>query len=428
MSSSLARSLVRNPPSAAPEPARALSTTDPAAYGFDRMSATTDCQVLFDLFPSSRGRVALGRVKFGKQAPRIAILRELAEMARAPVARTLEAASAQGHPRLLKTWGVVHEGERAFVASEYVPAFCLAELLSVGRARQRGVSQAAAVRIAIQSLQLIEIARAALPGVPCRYLYADCLWVADFGEVLLAEPGLASALAGAGEELSAAEAEAQDVMSVAMALFQLSTGRLLTGDIAAAVKRELSVPLARVVEAALLGSELLSTAEGLKSALAGLPAVLVGDDPSVTAALGQLAGDLMHERKAKLVMLTRSSSHAEDDGPTRVYSGDDTNEPEVEEATVPLKPDRIGLPGRRVVRAPPAIAERALLPRARPTAPALAPESIFTRLKGALPRSLVRVERVLLYLLGVLIALVLVLSIARPERWSTAFEHVRALR
>lgn len=408
------------------EQSHRLSTPDAAAYRADRMGATTDCQVLFDLFPSSRGRVALGRVKFSKQAPRIAILREVADVARDPVARALETASARAHPRLLKTWGIVHEQERAFVASEYVPAFCLAELLSVGRARQRGISQAAAVRIAIQSLQLIEIARGALPGATSRFLYADFLWVADYGEVLLAEPGLASALAGGGAEAqSAADAETQDVMSVAMALFQLSTGRLLTGDIGAAVKRELSVPLARLVEAALLGSESLSTAAGLKAALEGLPSVLVGDDPSVTDALGQLAGDLIHERKAKLLVLTRSSNRTEEDGPTRVFSGDDEEAPEdADEATVPLKPQRLGVPGRRVVRPQPAVEPPPSLSRLLVASPPPAP----VPLDRPAPSSLARVERALLYVLGALIALVLVLSIVRPERWRAAFDQVRGVR
>jgi hypothetical protein len=214
-----------------------------------------------------------------------------------------------------------------------------------------------------------------------------------------------------------------------MTLFQLSTGRLLTGDIAAAVKRDLSVPLARVVEAALLGSEPLSTAVGLKAALGGLPSVLVGDDPAVTAALGQLAGDLIHERKAKLLVLTRSSNRTEEDGPTRVFFSDDPPESEdADESTVPLKPQRLGITGRRVVRPPPTIeaptAPLRLLFPTPPSPPAVAPAPLEKR---ALP-SLARVERALLYVLGALVALVVVLSVVRPERWRSALEHVRGLR
>ena len=93
---------------------------------------------------------------------------------------------------------------------------------------------------------------------------------------------------------------------------------------------------------------------------------------------------------------------------------------------MPLKLQRQGVPGRRIVRPQPAVEPPPSLSHllAASSPPARAP------LDEPAPSqpSLARVERALLYVLGALIALVLVLSIVRPERWRAAFDQVRGVR
>ncbi|HEY3256052.1 MAG TPA: hypothetical protein VGJ91_18965, partial [Polyangiaceae bacterium] len=266
-----------------------------------------ECQVLFELFASPRGRVSLGRLSTGKEAGRIVVLREIPERALQQVTPAFELAKALTHPSLLKLLGVVSDRTHSYLASEYVPGISLFELVARVRARQQGMELGAAVRVMIDALRAVVSARSLLSAAgaqPVRLLNSDCVWLVDYGETLLSEVGVSAALLGGPQKApeTARDVEARDLMTAAVELYQLASGRLMSGDLSRAAKLHLPAPLARVIEEAFTWepSTDLDGMSNMADALAGLPAKLVGSEALVASELQRLSGDLLAERRRKL--------------------------------------------------------------------------------------------------------------------------------
>ncbi|HKO46999.1 MAG TPA: hypothetical protein VJV79_04710 [Polyangiaceae bacterium] len=301
-----------------------------------------ECQVLFELFGSPRGKVSLGRLSTGKEAGRIVMLREIREGALPQVTPAFELAKGLTHPRLLKLLGVVSDRTHNYVASEYVPGLSLFELVARARARQQGLSVGAAVRVMIDALRAVVSARSLLAEAgaqPVRLLNSDCIWLVDYGETLLSEVGVSAALLGGASPVTpvqASEVEARDMMTAAVELYQLASGRLMTGDLSRAAKLHLPAPLAKVLEDVFTWSP-STDVDGLSQladALSGLPPVLVGSEQLVATELQRSSGDLLEERRRKLAAF-HSGAGADTEGATRVFVALPVEEEEAaEEATL----------------------------------------------------------------------------------------------
>src|SRR6478736_1378843 len=296
-----------------------------------------ECQVLFELFGSPRGKVSLGRLSSGSEAGRIVMLRQIPDSALQQVTPAFELARGLTHPRLLKLLGVVSDRTHRYVASEYVPGLSLFELVARARARQQGMEVGAAVRVMIEALRAIVSARALLTeagAAPVRLLNSDCVWLVDYGETLLSEVGVSAALLGGTQRApeTARDVEARDLMTAAVELYQLASGRLMTGDLSRAAKLHLPVPLSRVLEEAFTGQS-PNGADGvgaLADALAALPPVLVGREQEVVSELQRTSGDLLEERRRKLAAF-RSGSMVDIEGATRIFAARPIAEEEAEE-------------------------------------------------------------------------------------------------
>jgi len=300
-----------------------------------------ECQVLFELFGSPRGKVSLGRVSTGHEAGRVVTLREIRQGALAEVNPAFELAKGLTHPSVLKLLGVVSDRTHRFVASEYVPGLSLFELVARARARQQGIEVGAAVRVMIDALRAIVSTRLLLDEAgaePVRLLNSDCVWLVEYGETLLSEVGVSAALLGGPTQAkpdSANDVEARDLMTAAVELFQLASGRLMTGDLSRAAKLHLPAPLAKVLDA-VFTRDLSSGIDGvgaLAVALAELPPVLVGSEQLVASELQRLSGDLLDERRRKLAAF--HSGGADTEGATRIFVAVPPEEEEAaEEATL----------------------------------------------------------------------------------------------
>jgi hypothetical protein len=306
-------------------------------------ASSPECRTLFEMFSTPRGKVTLGRVELGADAGRIVMLRELTESASPEVPRAVEVTRSFVHPQLLKLVGVLADGARSHVASEYLPGISLFELTARARARQSAFEMGAAVRVIIDALRLAQrveplLREAGRPRV--RLLYPDCVWIAHYGETLLSEAGVAAYLAmgRARQEVEeGAEAIERDVMTATVELIHLATAQLMTGDLAQAVKR-LPPELAGVLRGYFL-SEGAPPGERVADLLAGLmdlPQSLVGTEQDVAAALRRFAPELLAERQSKLTELGGRESN-DIDSPTRVYGAAIPALLETEEVTIEVR-------------------------------------------------------------------------------------------
>jgi len=295
-----------------------------------------ECQVLFELFGSPRGKVSLGRLSSGNEAGRIVMLRQIPETALRQATPAFELAKGLTHPRVLKLLGVVSDRSHCYVASEYVPGVSLFELVARTRARQQGMAAGAAVRVMIDALRAIESARSLLAAAgaePVRLLNSDCVWLVDYGETLLSEVGVSSALLGGASPRtpdSASDVESRDVMTAAVELYQLASGHLMTGDLSRAARLHLPVALARVLEDAFTGQFAGEGVGALADALAALPPVLNGPEQLVVSELQRTSGELLDERRRKLAGC-RESAVADIEGATRIFVAPPAEEQESEE-------------------------------------------------------------------------------------------------
>jgi hypothetical protein len=308
-----------------------------------------ECQVLFELFGSPRGKVSLGRLSSGKETGRIVMLRQIPEAALRQVTPAFELAKGLTHPRVLKLLGVVSDRTHSYVASEYVPGVSLFELVARTRARQQGMEAGAAVRVMIDALRAVESARLLLTTAgaePVRLLNSDCVWLVDYGETLLSEVGVSSAmLGGAAPRMpdAASDVESRDVMTAAVELYQLASGHLMTGDLSRAARLHLPVALARVLEEAFTGQLAGDGVGALADALAELPPVLVGAEKLVSSELQRMSGDLLDERRRKLAAF-KSASLADIEGATRIFAARPAGEEEAEEEATLAVPYQRSVP------------------------------------------------------------------------------------
>ncbi|MES1185610.1 MAG: hypothetical protein ABUL60_17490 [Myxococcales bacterium] len=281
------------------------------------------CEVLFELLHGPHGTVHLGRMLRGIDTGRLVMLREIANVD-APVLAAVDLARSLAHPQLLKSLGVVHGATAHYLASEYVPGLSLLELEANVRKSHFPLRPGVAVRIVKDALRAAAVAQrllhdtAALSYVRC--LFADTVWIAEFGDVLLTDV-LVAPLLGKPADADPGKAAAKDLLAAAIHLFQLASGEPLSPSIATKLGAYVPELLAETLGRA-LGvdqSTPFASIEELVQALDQLPKELQANERDVSEEIQRRVGANLAQRRNKLGLLELGAAKQESDDVTRVF-------------------------------------------------------------------------------------------------------------
>jgi serine/threonine protein kinase len=267
------------------------------------------CEPIFELLAGPHGRLCVGHMLKGTDTGRVVMLRELAD-ASERISAAVDIARSIAHPRISKVLGIAHGAQQSYLTSEYTPGVSLHELGTAVRRQQTRLKAAAAARIIREALKAAAVAEQLLSkaaGVAyARTIFADTIWIAEYGDVLVTEVGLAPLLNETHAASSALDAQARDVVAAGMELFQLCTGQLMTMDVVAKL-RQLPPALAAVLGRALIEPASFAGPLGFCAALEGLPAPLQGTEQQVAEELRRVMRATLETRRHTLNAMRQSS-------------------------------------------------------------------------------------------------------------------------
>jgi hypothetical protein len=287
--------------------------------------------VVVDLFSGPMGVCRLGYVKSGADAGRTVLLREVSPQSLRFLGRRLRKASEIAHSNLVKLLGTVEVDGRVQIASEYVAGVSLLELRAATADKRERLEPAVATRIIARALDAAKNAHALCQAKGfelTRSIFSDTVWIAEFGETMLTDVGLADLL-GAGNGASAAPTQlvgsgpgSHDVYAAGSELYELLTGKPFHGGIPS-FDPTTPQAIAAIVSRALAFEERLRFASisEMTTAFAELPRELVAHEDLVAASIEHFMKAALKLRRAKLGMLERTLGTQDDDGEsTRCYS------------------------------------------------------------------------------------------------------------
>lgn len=290
-------------------------------------------EALIELFNGPEGACRLGHLLSGADAGRIATLRHVRSRDSAAVTAAVEAARSIAHPDLLKVLGCVEVCGELHVASEYIAGASLFELCEAARIRGIGVAPAVAVHIVERALRATATAQRLLSDAdraPERCIYMDTIWIAEFGDAFLTEPGIAVLLdpdaASPQSRPNRAGADPNpDVFAAAVLLFESIASRSFVRAAADIPEVWLPPALANVVARALCtdGGAGFDGPEAMADALAGLPEGSIASKHDVGNAMQRLLKPSLELRRAKLSMFELARADQEPDDATRSFNADD---------------------------------------------------------------------------------------------------------
>jgi hypothetical protein len=320
------------------------------------------CELLFELFTGKLGVVQLGRMLSGRDAGRLVALRSLAAAPASELTSAVEVSRRLAHPKLAKAVGIVRLGRTSYVASEYIPGVTLFELGRAIRGRDSAPKIAVAVRIILDALRAAQAAsqlltdQSTLPSLRC--LYPESIWIAEFGEVFLAEFLVAQRLAQAAELAERAarpssigsvveqDAASADIAVAAVELARLASGRAASGAPSATDLACLPDELSAILVKALRhgGGPGYASLPDFIAALSNLDPSLIATEQQVSRELRRLLGPTLDLRRQRLDLREQGSlslgSEEEDAtkcfhvaAPARVAPAPHTLSPEDEDAT-----------------------------------------------------------------------------------------------
>lgn len=289
------------------------------------------CELLFELYDGATGPVRLGRMLAGKNAGRLVMLRPV-DSERVLRARTLiDRVRHISHPKLLKVMGCYRIGEQDYLASEYIAGVSFVELrqrLKVESANECG----AIVRIMRDVLLATHSGRRLFEGIYGRRVercvFADTIWLAEFGEVFITELAVFEAMTsdaswsgvrGMGYLEGNASAEAADIRAAGELLFEWMSVRDKSAGLLG-VSTNVSKALADIVSRA-LGNDKDAPFESstvMAQALSHLPGLGASSD-ELRAFLKESLQGVLELRRQKLRILERSSAVAGDSEATQFH-------------------------------------------------------------------------------------------------------------
>lgn len=287
------------------------------------VASLAGCEVLFELFRGPHGVVHLGRMLRGIDSGRLVVLREVAQLDPSVLA-AVDLARSLAHPQLLKSLGVVHGAASPYLASEYMPGVSLLELEASVRKSRFPLRPGVAVRIIKDALRAAATTQRLLSDTAAlrytRCLFADTIWIAEFGDVLLTDVSVAPLL-GKAPETDPAKAAAKDLLAAAIHLFQLASGEALSaaaaGKLGSYVPERLAETLARA-----LGVDhdapFASIAEFVE-ALEQLPNELQANERDAIDEIQRRVGASLTQRRNKLGLLELGAAKQDSEEVTRVF-------------------------------------------------------------------------------------------------------------
>jgi hypothetical protein len=292
--------------------------------------ASRQCDVVVDLFSGPTGVCRLGYVKSGADAGRTVLLREVSPQSLRFLGRRLRKASEIAHSSLLKLLGTVEVDGRVQIASEYVAGVALFELRAAAVEKRERLEPAIATRVIARALDAAQSAHALcqVKGFELtRSIFSDTIWVAEFGDTMLTDVGIADLL-GAGKGASAVPTQlvgsgtgSHDVYAAGSELYELLTGKPFHGGIPS-FDAATPQPIATIVSRALAFDEKLrfGSISEMATAFKQLPHGLLAQEDRVTASVERLMEPALKSRRAKLAMLERTLGFQNEGEPTRSYS------------------------------------------------------------------------------------------------------------
>jgi len=287
------------------------------------------CELLFELFTGGHGRVHAGRMLKGTEAGRLVALREIS---RSPegLAPAIDVARSLAHPQIAKVLGLVHTDSGTYVASEYVPGVSLFELGAAVRKQGTQLKAATAVRIVRDALTSVATAQRLLQQTATvgytRSFFADAVWIAEYGEVLVAEVGIAQLLSDTRPSRTESEAIARDILTAGVELFQLLSGQLMTVDATAKLAEYFPAPLSALLDRALKTPESFDGPAGLAAAMSALPQTLLGSEQQVADEVRRIMRPTLETRRHTLSALQQSSVEVTDEESTQFFRASGTIE------------------------------------------------------------------------------------------------------
>src|SRR5690606_13130762 len=164
------------------------------------------CVPLQQLFDGPSGSVSVGRMSTGTEAGREVFMRRVKHLAADELESEVHAASMVTHPSLMKVLGLAAPSDTTndrgasdlYVISEFMVGASLLQIAAA--AKLPGCSLAGSVRLRIVHDALLaafearRILRQASRWLVRRTIFADTIWVTDFGAVLLSEVGVSQRL------------------------------------------------------------------------------------------------------------------------------------------------------------------------------------------------------------------------------------------
>jgi hypothetical protein len=302
-----------------------MTTSSPNASSQPNPSA--QCEALFKLFDGPTGWLRLGRLLKGHEAGRLVLLRD-ASAAHDEVAlsQAVDSARCIAHPNITKLLGIVWLDGAPQLASEYVDGVSLHELTRTFAGQPTPIEPRVAARIICDALSAVASAKELLRGAGAvsagRCLFADTIWIAEFGETLLMEAGVATLLnpesapfsgGPAIEQLASSTLAMNDVRAAGLELLSLLTNH---EPDAQAHQRLASAPpaLAAIVKRALSEDPALRYADPatMSRALAGLPSELIASEREVGVLIQESMRSVLKGRRQKLSLLERLSAVVSD--------------------------------------------------------------------------------------------------------------------
>jgi hypothetical protein len=281
------------------------------------------CEVLFELFHGPHGTVHLGRMLRGVDSGRLVVLRDVATLDPAVLA-AVDLGRSLAHPQLLKSLGAVRSVSGHHLASEYVPGVPLLELEASVRKSHFPLRPGVAVRILKDALRAAAVTQRLLSDTAAlsytRCLFADTIWIAEFGDVLLTDVAVAPLL-GKAPDTDPTKAAAKDLLAAAIHLFQLASGEALTPAITSKLSSYVPERLAQTLARA-LGvdqSTPFTSIEELVQALDELPQELQAEENDVKDEVQRRVGASLTQRRNKLGLLELGAAKQDSEEVTRVF-------------------------------------------------------------------------------------------------------------
>ena len=255
----------------------------------------------------------------GTELGRLVFLRSVPEGSVATVKSYVDDARCVAHPSLLKVIGRVETPDTIYVASEYISGVSLMELVDNAISREQRIQTGVAIRIIRDALLAASKAKQLFTentGTQVRRsIFPDTVWIAEFGEIILTEVGVAPMLGDQGDADEAPVNYDEDVTAAGAELLKLLTNQPLEeAEMTLPLAGDLASIVARAVNPS--AAHRYKSAREMADALSQLPPDMIADEATVGDQVRKLMASVLAVRHPRRLMSVAA--------PTRPGGGDAT--------------------------------------------------------------------------------------------------------